>query len=147
MPIPRGRPGGIVNPRMARAAAVTAEISRTQASPSPQDALTRTDKKVGKKGDPFMEAPFDEPPFDGSKQDATKLSDVQDAENVEDAMKKLDGTKRGWATPSTTQRQSAGSGGDFKPLKGKKDPWDANSDKGNKAAKNDAGIPDTPSGA
>lgn len=44
-------------------------------------------------------------------------------------------------------KKAAGDGGDFKPLKGDaKNPWDANSDKGNTSADNDTGAPNTPSG-
>lgn len=121
MPIPRGgRSGGIVGPQTARAAAVTAEISRTQPGHLTSQVSRKSDtKSVGKTSeDEYSKKDNNGSPFDDANHGGK--------------------TKKG---------QSAGSAGDFKPLKGSKMPFDANADKGDNTAPNDTGKPNTPSGA
>lgn len=130
MSISRGaRPqGGIVSPAMARAAAVAAEITRTQA---------RTTGNVG----PFTRAPKkdDESLFDKNKGNKPMDDDADD----DKTKKELDGEH--------VELGAAGSagpdGGDFKSMPGSlADAFDDNADKGNTPANNSTGAPNTPSG-
>lgn len=116
----RGRSGSIVGPQMARAAAVAADISRTQSGRLTGNVSRKSSdtKSVGKtSADEYAKKDESGSPFDDA----------------------IHGGK-------TKKGQSAGSAGDFKPLKGSKAPFDNNADKGENSAPNDTGKPNTPSG-
>jgi|SRR6185437_14710460 hypothetical protein len=129
MSISRGaRPqGGIVSPAMARAAAVAAEITRTQANAGVPGPFTRAPKKD------------DDSLFGKNK---GTMDDDDDADD-KPTKKALDGEQ--------VELGAAGSagpdGGDFKSMPGSlADAFDDNADKGDTPANNSTGAPKTPSG-
>jgi hypothetical protein len=129
MTISRGaRPqGGIASPAMARAAAVAAEITRTQVRAGVPGPFTRAPKKE------------DESLFDKGKGNKP----MDDDEDDDKTKKGLDGEH--------VELGAAGSagpdGGDFKSMPGSlADAFDDNADKGDSPANNSTGAPNTPSG-
>jgi hypothetical protein len=81
-----------------------------------------------------------EEPHEPSDKDKSKEHRITDPSD-------LSAAQNSSSVPLVGRGNSAGSAGDFKPLKGKKDPFDNNCDKGDTPAKNSTGVPNTPSGA